>query len=267
MGVTSTRGVEAERRLADAATELEREHRRATDEIDALRRFERRVRALDTETPQRKTAGPTLAAASFDDGPSGSDALGRVREAYESTVMAVSHYGEEYDDTYAESLAGEFDAHVAIALTEGSAFDERCKTTLLAAVTESVTARRSLLAAVDEESESLSAATDELRSVAERLDALSERSLVGESFGDLDAYRAQLDQLETNCESVLQRRQRSVFDQRRAAWLPNDAPDVAKYLYQNLEDDYPVMAVIADLLERIDARRRQIEHAMTFCHA
>lgn len=267
MGVTNARGVEAERRLAAAATELEREHRRTTDEIDALRRFENQVRTLDPEAPQHETAGPALAAAPFDDGPSGRDALGRVREAYESTVMAVPHYDEEYNDTYAESLAAEFDAHVAVALTDGSTFDERCQTTLLAAVTESVTARRSLLAAVDEEAESLSAAADELRSVAKRLDALSEQSFVGESFGGLDAYRAQLGQLETNCEAVLQRRQRSVFDQLRAAWLPTDAHDVAKYLYQNLEDDYPVMAVIADLLERTEALRRQVEHAMTFCHA
>jgi hypothetical protein len=264
MGVTSTQGVEAERRLADARTELERERRRVTDEVDALKRFEDTVRSLDTED-LRGRDGPALAVATVDDAES-SEALASVREAYESTVMAVPHYDEEYDDTYRESLAAEFDAHVAVALTDGT-FDERCKTALLSAVSEATTARRSLLAAIDEEADSLAAATDDLTAVAESLESLSERPFAEESFGGLDAYRARLGQLEATCEDVLERRQRSVFDQRRAAWLPTGAPDVANYLYQPLEDDYPVMAVIADLLEHTRALRARVERAMTHCNA
>jgi hypothetical protein len=266
MGATSSRGVETERRLADARAELERERRRTTDEVDALEHFRNRVRSFDTETPRDRTGRPTLAAAIENDG-GRSDALDQVRAAYESTVMAVPHYDEEYGDCYRESLAAEFDAHVAVALTEGTAFDERCKTILRSAIDESTTARRSLLAAIDEEANSLSTATEELTSVANSLDSLSERPFVEESFGGLDAYRARLGQLETNCEDALDRRQRSVFDQRRAAWLPADAPDIARYLYQNLDADYPVMSVIADLLERISTLRSRVERAMSFCHA
>jgi hypothetical protein len=99
-----------------------------------------------------------------------SNAVSRVREAYESTVMAVPHYDEEYDDTYAESLGAEFDPHVAVALTEGSAFDRRCKDALLSAVAEARTARRSLLAAVDDEAESLSTMADRLADVRARVE-------------------------------------------------------------------------------------------------
>lgn len=267
MGATSSQGVETERRLSDARTELERERRRTIDEVDALQRFEDRIQSLDTETPRAGTGRPALAAAIEVDRGQSSDTLDRVRDAYESTMMAVPHYDEEYGDSYRASLAGEFDAHVAVALTEGKAFDKRCKTTLRSAITESTTARRSLLVAIDEEAESLSTATEALTSVAKSLDSLSERPFAEESFGGLDAYRARLGQLETKCEDALNCRQRSVFDQRRAAWLTADAPDIARYLYQDLEANYPVMAAIADLLDRVKTLRRRVERAMTFCHA
>lgn len=266
MEATTSRGVETERKLADARAKLERERRRTTDEVDALQRFEDSIRSLDTETPRQQTARPALAAA-IDTNGGQSDALGRVRAAYESTVMAVPHYEEEYGDSYRASLAGEFDTHVAVVLTEGATFDERCKTILNSAITDSTTARRSLLAAIDEEADSLSTATETLMSVAKSLGSLSELPFAEESFGCLDAYRARIGQLETKCEDALNCRQRSVFDQRRAAWIPADAPDIAKYLYQDLDTDYPVMSVIADLLERTRALRSRVERAMTFCHA
>lgn len=254
----------AERRLSAARTELERERRRTSDEIDALRRFGRRLAKLDAESAPAPEAGNVACVAPV--GTTCSNTLDRVREAYEETVMSVPHYTEEYDDTYAESLTAEFDTHVTVALTEGT-FDQRSKETVRSAIVESRTARRSLLAAIDDEEESLAVATEDLTPVVESLASLSGRRFVDESFGALDAYRARLGQLEETCETVLTRRQDAVFDQRRAAWLPADAPDVAQYFYQGLEDSYPVMAVVADLLERIRDLRSRVERAMTFCHA
>lgn len=267
MGATSSRTTETDPRLAAAAAELERERRRATDEIDAFRRFESRVRSIDPEVPPRRETEGFARTVAFEEDCESSEALAEVREAYEETVMAVPHYEEDYDDTYAESLRAEFDASLATALVDGNSFGKRCRAMLLSATAEAKTARQSLLAAVADEKDSLTAATNKLETIIESLDTLSEQPLAGESFGALDAYRARLEQLTRNCEAVLRRRQEAVFDQRRAVWLPADAPDIARYFYQSLDIDYPVMAVIADLLDRIDALRSSIERAMSYCHA
>jgi hypothetical protein len=251
-------------RLEAAATELERERRRTRDELEALRGFEDRVRGIDTEAAlsatRRAVVAPTAASTA-------TDGLGAVREAYEATVMSVPHYVEEYDDTYGESLAEEFSPEIAAALVGGASFDEHRKGALLSAVSESQTARERLLTVLAAEGGSLAEATETLDAVADELVEFAERSFRGAPFGALDGYRARLGVLEGKCEAVLADRQEAVFEQRRTRWLPSEAPDIARYVYQDLAVDYPVMSVVADRLGDIERIRARIERAMTRCRA
>ena len=212
-----TRLPETERLLDAAAAELRRERRRASDELEALRTFESRIRSVSVEEPSHGTAprGNGLLVS-----PDGGNRLADVRAAYEETVMNVPHYVEEYDDTYRESIREEFNDHLAVALTEGECFNERCKRALLSAVADAKSGRRSLVGAVDTERESLAEATETLTAIAGELEDLAAFSVRKESFGQLDAYRNRLDVLEEKCETVSDRRQTEVFEQRRFGWLP-----------------------------------------------
>lgn len=256
-------------RLDEAETALRRERRRTIDELEALRALEDRVRSIEPTNASgsgvrnrrlidpRTARGATAVAAGLD----------RVRKAYESTVMSVPHYAEEYGDTYRRSLEEEFSPDLAAALTEGARFHDQCKRALLSAIEESVSARESLSTEVDAERESLDDATSALSAIATELDELSEIPFRTESFGALDAYRNRLDALEERCETISNRRQATVFDRRRTGWLPADVTDIATYFYRDLETDYPVMSAVATLLERLRGLRLRIERAMTFCHA
>lgn len=250
-------------RLDAARTALRRERRRTADELEALNTFEDHVRSIDPSTAPRNGPGRTVVSGMS----TATGGLERVRDAYESTVMSVPHYTEEYDDTYYRSLKEEFAPDIAVALTDGAAFNEQCKRAVLSAVRGSREARESLIEGIDAERESIDDAFETLIPVADELGELSTISFHKRSFGALDAYRSRIEVLEGKCESVSDRRQETVFEQRRTRWLPKEPPDIAQYFYQGLEVDYPVMSSIADLVEAISSLRRRIERAMTFCHA
>jgi hypothetical protein len=251
-------------RLADAVSELRRERRRIADELEALGAFADRVRSIPTEHHTPRTRQPVGVAT---EAPGAETGLRRVREAYESTLMSVPHYVDEYDDTYVESLAGEFSPDIASALTDGAAFNGRCKRTLLSAVETSRSARDSLLDVVERERESVLDAKSDLEGLASECVRLGSTEFGGLRFGTLDAYRSRLRVMEGNCEALSDRRQDAIFDQRRIQRLPADVPDVTVYFYQDLDADYPVMSVVAALLDAIAAQRRRVEREMARCRS
>ena len=255
---------DVEERSNEAVSALRRERRRITDELEALEAFADRVRSIPTErhTPRNRTpVGVATEASGTTTG------LGGVRDAYESTLMSVPHYVEEYDETYVESLAEEFSPDIASALTDGTAFDDRCKRALLSAVETSRSARDSLVDVVDRERKSVLDATSELGDLAAECAELDDLEFGEMRFGTLDAHRARLRVMEDNCEALSARRQDAIFDQRRLHRLPADVPDVTVYFYQDLEADYPVMSLVAALLDAVAARRRRVEREMSRCRA
>jgi len=260
----SPNGIDADDRLNAAEAALRRERRRTTDELEALRAFEDRVRSISTED-RPSGSDRTLAVATAASRPT--TALDAVREAYESTVMSAPHYCEEYDDTYAESLAGEFSPDIAAALTDGTAFNDRCKRATLSAVSTAQSSRKSLLEVVDRERESVRRSRDELRPLAEELSEIRAVPFRERQFGALDAYRARLGVIVGNCEEISDRRQDAIFDQRRIQRLPTEVPDVTVYFYQEIDADYPVVSLVAALSETAESIRERIEREMAFCHA
>lgn len=260
----SSNWIESDDRLAAAIAEVQIERRRTADELEAFRMFEEQIRAIPTEEPNFETGQPVAVAA-----PSAESTMGlrRVREAYESTLMSVPHYLEEYDDTYIESLVGEFSPEIAATLTDGTRFSDQCKRAVLSAVANAQSTRESLLDAIDREDGSVRQAKTELRPIIKECEELRSIQFNTKEFGTLDAYRARLETLEEKCRTISHQRQDAIFDQRRIQWLPADVPDVTVYFYQSLDVDYPVISLIAELLDTITKCQRQIERAMISCNA
>lgn len=122
------------RRLFDAGYEcLAEERRRTTAELGALETFVDEVRALPTKSVSFDAGRATVTRSTH--AHVGTDGTGAVRDAYETTLMGVAHYDEEYDDTYVESVAKELGPDVAAALVERSVLDDQLKSAVLSAVT------------------------------------------------------------------------------------------------------------------------------------
>jgi hypothetical protein len=258
-------------RFDEAAACLDRERTRTAAELAAFDAFEGELRSIATESVSVDPDAPVasvsrLGGTAGAPGVTGNGAGFRaVRGAYESTVLALSHYDEEYDETVAESVAGELGPDVATALTGQRPFDEAAKRAILTATREAQERRDALLDVLDAERESTAAAREACLPIADELDELGSPPLSSLSFGALDARLARLSVLESRCEEVATDRQSALQGQRRSLWLPADAPDVAVYAYQDLDVSYPVLSAVTALLDRIEEARTAIERAVGYC--
>jgi len=264
MGPRDQTDVEA---LFEAANrQVGRERERTAAELAALESFESELRDIQPkrETDPTPTAG-SAGVAVVSTGRSTREGVRAVRDAYESTVMAVPHYAEEYDDTYVESLAGEFGPDVATALTR-AAFDDRCKRATLSAAAESQAQRERFLGVLEAEREALASTRTALTDVLEELGTYRERTLADEPFETLDAYHARLAVLADHCEELAAARQSTLGDRRRTLWLPVDGPDFARYVYRPLDADYPALSAVAAAAERVTDTRAAVERAIGYCH-
>ncbi|MFB6126444.1 MAG: hypothetical protein ABEJ79_03985 [Halolamina sp.] len=232
---------------------LRTERRRTTDEYEALGAFAERVRALDPEPGRPTTPGVVSARRQRRSG----SALTTVRDAYRATVMSVPHYDEEYGDPYERSLAAEFGPEVAIALTEGSAFDRRCEAALLEAIGQARAEREGWIDVLDEEAESVDRVAGDLRAVADGVASLSDVADDPDGPDDAgvrDAYARRLDVLVDRADRAVESRLETVRRHRRAAAGP-DAFTPQAFLYRPFDDRHPLLSLAATLRRCADGVR------------
>jgi len=233
------------RLLEEAHQCLDTERRRIGEEIRAFQTFIKRVETIPPQPvsgeqhpplqPQTKTA-PNSAA--------------RVRTAYEDTVMAVSHYEQEYGETYAESLREELTPEVATALTQQAGFDRACKQATVTAAREATHKRQLLRESLNTECESIDTGEKLLVPVADQL--ADYRTVTPADVGDatLDGYLRRLSVLEERCQGVIDQRQDTRVAQRNRLRLSRPCTDIT-YVYRELDVDYPLMAATATLIDEI----------------
>lgn len=241
------------------------ERRQITDEQRALTQFAERVKSLSTPTSEEQPA-PILATQATPALAAQTNGLAAVRDAYESTVMSVPHYAEEYGDTYAESVVEEFGPTVGTALVEGFRFDEQCRGALLTAVEQARAERAVLLDALAVEEESISDVGPDVSALVDDVESLTTVAFDVQDFGALDAYRARLAVLSEQCDATATRRQEAIREQRNELQLPADAPDIPTYLYRECEPRYPLLSLIARVGDEIDRLQRDVETAIANCH-
>jgi hypothetical protein len=233
---------------------LETESRQIAAERQALCNFVEELQSIPT-TEKTAHSIPSVTTTS-------GDGIAAVRESYQSTVMAVPHYEEEYGDTYAQSVSQEFGPMLGTILTEKTHFNEQCRNTLITAVEQSLRERAHLADQLDTEQASIEDVHMILAPVIDDLDTYQDCTFAEEDLGSLDAYRARLSALSDRCEKAASTRQATIRAQRNELQMPTDAPDMPKYLYRDLDPNYPLLSLVVTLSEQIDELERDIGMAI-----
>jgi hypothetical protein len=246
--------------LDDLRASIEAERRVATAEIEAFGAFLDRVESISSARP---ASTPAVQGVSYD-GRREDGGLAAVRSAYEQTVMSCDHYAEEYEDTYAESVTAEFGPEIGTLLTEGSKLQPHLKRALLERVRTCRDDREHLLDMVEMEAESIDAIAPEFRAIRSEVRefaACPDPDAAG-SYGALEAEWRRLDVLAEQLRELSTTRQRAIVAQRRRFHLPIDAPDMPVYLYQDRDDQYPLLSSFVRLQKQIQDRRSERERAI-----
>jgi len=241
--------------LAEEAVRTER--RRLADELGALTKFRECVR--DAE-PHREAALNTTAIRPVSTG-SERGSLEEIRDAYASTFMAVSHYEEDYGESFETSVTEEFGPDVAAILTRSEKLTRTQKRVVARTVTASIESRTAIYEQLDAELSSVHAARETLVPLADELSEIDSAVRSGPSVEMLDAYDARLNVLESKCQRLLDTRQSTLVEQRRNLSLPTGDPDVPRYLYRSepVNGSYPVLNLTADCVHLLESVQAEIQ--------
>jgi hypothetical protein len=246
-----------ETHLADAARRVRRERRRSLDELQAFRTFRSAVADVHPTAGGGRGGGP-LATKTL--GRSGaSPSLTAIRREYERTVMAVSHYEEEYGDGYEESVAAEFGEDVAAALTGAGpgSLTPNLRQALVAGATAAMDERDEFCSLLDEESESVETVRAAVESADETLRSLDDAPLSDRSFAELVRLRESVVAVRDRLDEVAADRQATLQGHRRR--LRGYVPDVTAYLYAPLAVEYPALDALGRLRDVVEMALTRVD--------
>jgi len=248
-------------RFERAEAALDREYRQTGAELDALEAFLDEVGALSpaTDISVSGPSGVRLQSAS-------TTGLDAVREAYESTMMAVPHFEEEYGESYAEHVRMELGPDVATLLTSGQLFGQHHKQVVLAAAHDARMRRAQLLEAYERERDSLAELSESVCGITTDTARIESADFDEQPPSVLDGYHSRVGVLDTRCHELVDRRQSTLVSQRRSMSLPITGPDIPTCVYNDLDVAYPIVATCTELLDRLadlesDLDRRLAEPA------
>lgn len=235
----------------DAARDaLATERRKVRAEREVFEEFERQVSELSVSQPAPRPDGdaPQLLRET------GPDAgLGRLRAAYEATVMSVPHYEAEYGEPFAERVSAELAPKYADLLRTASSLTPPLKRGVVLAAADARQRRTAFLEILDDEEKCLAEATAFLSAV---------RPLPCGSpdvpFDHLHRLDEQLCEYENWTETRLSDRQTHLHRSSAGRTRTNriDPKSLNQYLYRSLETTYPVLDALAQLLADIRTARR-----------
>ena len=240
------------------------ERSRTREEARAFDRFADRVSETDPTpaggSPTPNAAGPTVA--TFGSTPDGRG-LADIREAYRRTVMAVSHYDEEYGEPLPENVSEEFDPEVAAVLTEGDRLTPPVQQAIVERAFEARNRREQFLSVLSTETDSLSRTEKQLTDVETTLRRMNERHLPDRSFEDLEGTWDRLDDLERRVESTLHSRQETMRMIGGGSHRFADPWTMYAYLYRPLASDHPALADGTRVLESVRTAKRRVALSLT----
>lgn len=227
-------------RLTAATDALQTELERTRRERDALASFVERVANATTANPRLADGGRVQRTGSSN------AELSVVVDAYRSTILDLSHYDDEYDDSLFEHMTAELGEDAMLAVRNGAVLSPQLQRTLCARGLEAKRRRDRLLDALDAESDSLALSRRALESITDDLDAVAADVDV-DPPDDVDR-RTLIDAWQTaedarrRVERRLEERQREIHAQRDVVGDGDGPFAVYEYVYDALPTDYPVLS-------------------------
>jgi DNA repair exonuclease SbcCD ATPase subunit len=242
--------------IQGALSEAQREHEMVKAEQEAFQQFAREVESmgLRTQTYDRPRAVGLL------DSGGNTDDLQEVRRRYNETVRSVPDYARAYDETLREHLHEEFGQDIASVVTQGGQLTPQLKQLLVRQARRSATQRELLADDITTEIDSLHNFRSDIRDIEETLGPTAEKPVLGQPFDGLVAQERNLAGAKRRYERLLQRRQDQIH--RQTDTSEETDPALQEYLYSALDVTYPVLATIADRIEAISERRRDLTRAI-----
>ncbi|MFA1612487.1 DUF7260 family protein [Halobellus rubicundus] len=186
-----------------------------------------------------------------------------IREAYESTVMSLSYFDEEYGETYSESIREEFGPEIATLLLTAECLTPIAQDTLLTRINEASQQREEFLQGCKRERRSVENVTADLKSIHHSLCSYDQIAINQQDFGNLEAHRNYLRRLEDVCEEVTKERQVDIDRYRTEFEISPNEGDLPQYLYADLAYDYPMLYLCSTVSTELQEIRKQVEDAMT----
>jgi hypothetical protein len=250
-----------------ARDRLEAEIELVDRERAAFRRFVARLHGMGGErpapgetsgngpTPGKTEAGGGPAVATVHE-PTPSEGLRSVRTAYRETVMAVSHYDQEYGDTLAESLAAELGETLAGHVVDGQVLTPRLYEALRAASERARDDRSDFLRHLEQERASLCDVAAELNEIESRLVELEGRVDEAPTSAHLGTVDDELAALEGRCTDLANRRQATIHGRSVRKISGVEDASLVQYLYADrLATVTPALSDLADCLDAIRHQR------------
>lgn len=224
--------------IREALDIVETEREEIQAELDAFTAFRRTVASIQTRTSQ-----PSSGAL-----PVGSDPsvphLETIRASYRDTVMDTQHYDDMYDESMVENWTEEFGPELAAWVSSENPVTPEFKSSLLTAVDRCRHDRATALEVLEAERASLSDSYAHLETV---LDEVFHERSNNEIQADARHH------LERECQAVIENRQEVINNQQSLARL--DGHELCTYLYRSTHWEYPVLTVVASVLETVNHGR------------
>ncbi|WP_255291574.1 hypothetical protein [Natrinema sp. CBA1119] len=240
-----------------AKAAVEREREQLTQERDAFHRFVADVESIPVSAGGRQSHTPVgITRANVTE-----DELHSVRAAYRRRVMDLNHFDQIYGEQLYENIATELSEDVAAAVVHGDQFSPPVKQVVLQQATRAGIRRERLVEAVTTERESLEYAQDQLQEITGALE--DEPTVADFTLTELFEYERRVDQWKGKCARLLRTRQRDIHSEDR---FPSkfDISFVQRYLYNDLETDFPVLTTGLQLYSRLEVRQRAVHDEITY---
>ena len=247
-----------------------RERRWTKAEEQAFEAFERRVRdtdvqdaALDTAAPQNTGIPSQSALVTDPQSPRAETQRDRIREAYAETVLDTTVHKHIHDESLAESLAAEFGPEIAAGVLQTEPLTAELRSAVLSATEQARAERTRVLELFEDELASLTRASDLHDEINTTVSELEDASFETWRSENLEDAWERLLALEHDCEQLTQRRQELLHDRSDVSDPSMNDQRAVRYLYRTAPFTYPMLAVTAEYVERLQDHRQRIASLLT----
>jgi prefoldin subunit 5 len=245
-------------RIEQALTIVQREIDCIEAELTAFRRFRTSLASIEPTVQSVGTAemsaGGMLASGAQQQKPDTN--LRAIREAYRETVMAVSHFEAEYDDSLEANMTMEFGPDLGTQISTGTRLTPQLYEALLTASESARNDRQTMLPALERERESLQSVQKTLDDCERHGAALGTNARQTTDPDRLDSIDDRLAEIEADCEAAAATRQQRLHSRSASALSGIDETSLVRYLYGDCSVTCPALTDIVACLGTIKGHRR-----------